>query len=585
MAIPFKVEIRLLVAVFVLCFVSQSNVFAQIPTGQDAGAVQRDLLDKKKQDKLTRELTEKKKETEIEEPEVERPRVPAKGGPTVLISKIEVEGSEVLKQSEIREIVSPYENSEMDGAGFQRIASLITTEYRKRGFVTSFAYLPKQKVSDGVLRISVLEGTVGELNVDGNKWFSERMINNYLDMNKNEMFNYETLRRNVARINEKRDVNAKVYLAKGKERGQTNINVKVEDKFPFHLNLGFNNHNSKYTERLKYTAELLSTNFLGLGHMLSAEMQIGESGRYNLYTARYLAPVFSNGTFGFSYINLNQRLGREVGDLEIKGEGDVINVYYSHTVFENDNLSISINPGFVYKDIFNEVIGTTDTSVGGSEDRLRIAKLGMDIDYTDSLNGRTILSQEFDFGVKDFLGGLSSDDPHASRSGVGAGGKFFKSVTNVARIQALPLDMALMFKGTMQLTADDLPSTEQFFIGGPSSVRGYPNSEHGGDKGYFGSAEVFVPLYGLPKDLELPFSDATWYDSLRLSYFFDWGFVSTNNVVVGEAKRETLYSCGPALSFDIPNKFSLSLDYGITLGQRSSDGSKSRLYLETKLYF
>ena len=561
------------------------NVFAQIPTGQDAGAVQRNLLEEKK-DKEVKKKLEQKKDAQIDEQnDVRQEAPPVSGQKSVLIEKIVVEGVTYFKLKFIRSIVAPFEGKELSLSDFQKIADLITNEYRKAGLVTSSAYLAEQKISDNTLRISVIEGRVGQVNIEGNKWFNDKLINNYIDQRKDDIFNYESLRKNIAYMNEKRDIEAKVILARGKERGETDVNLKVEDQFPFHVNLGFSNYNSKYTERLKYTAEVLSTNFLGLGHLMSGEMQLGEADRYHLYTLRYLAPITPRSTIGLSYINLDQRLGREVGDLEIKGEGDIVSFYYAYKLIDTDDLSVSLNPGFVYKDIMNEVLESTAQADGGSEDRIRIAKLGFDIDYMDAFSGRTIIIQEFDFGLKDFMGGLSGKDVHASRSGAGAGGEFFRSMTNFARIQNLPYDISLMLKGAAQWTGDDLTSTEQFFIGGPKSVRGYPNSEFGGDKGLSMSSELYFPVYGLPKDLQIPYMDTRWYDAIRVVGFFDWGFVSSNSIVVGETKDETLYSCGSALRFNIPQRFSLSLDYGHALGQRSSDGSKSRLYIETKLYF
>jgi len=238
---------------------------------------------------------------------------------------------------------------------------------------------------------------------------------------------------------------------------------------------------------------------------------------------------------------------------------------------------MSISPGFDYKEIQNTVLGVVI-----SEDHMRVAKIGVDLDFSDRLNGRNIITQEFDMGIKDIFGGLARKDPGASR--VGSGGEFFKMVTNAARIQSLPWDTTLMVKGSMQLTAYNLTSTEQFNIGGPTSVRGYPVAEYAGDSGGTASAEFYVPPYFIPKEWTVPFSDTSFYDAIRILGFFDWGYVTTKTTQIGESGNETLFSAGPALRFDVPGKMSLSLDWGFGLGQQGSDGIKNRGYVEVKVF-
>lgn len=558
---------------------TSSSYAQQIPTGQDIGARGQQFKKQQEQEKLRQRIKEPKDKTQIEDTTKESAQeTPDTQGPRVEIDSIIVEGVTFIDQADIREIVTPYEGQSLTLGEMTKIADMITALYRERGYVTSFAYLIPQRITNKEIRIGVVEGKVGEVHIEGNKWFSTGLIERFLDQRKGELLNYDTLREKLNFINSKKDINTNVVLERGDDRYETDINVKVKDKFPFHATLGYNNYNSRLLLRNKYMMELESTNFLGLGHTLAGEIQLGEGEKYALYSARYLAPLNERHRFGANYIRLNQRLGREVGDLNIKGKGHIASLYYSYTAYETENLTVNVTPGFTYKDIDNEILGDVT-----SEDNVRIAKAGFDIDYLDQFSGRTILTQEFNFGIPDFMGGLEDKDANASRAN--AGGKFFTSVTNAARVQTLPYDLSLMVSGSMQLSNYNLPSSEQFFIGGPTTVRGYPNSEHGGDKGFNVQTELYYPIYCIPKEWKIPYTETTLYEALRGVVFFDWGFVSVNNVLAGEEKRNSLYSVGPALRFTIPNRLSVSFDYGFQLAQQSSDGSKSRGYVEVKLFF
>jgi hemolysin activation/secretion protein len=563
-------------------FFSFSSLEAQvIPKGQDAGARQQDLAVEKRDEKIAKQLAQSKEDALVGDEKVLSDGdivTPGTDNARVLINKIEVEGALELPERVVRSIVDPYEMQTMSISDMRKIADLITKEYRSRGNVTTFAYLIPQKITNNTLRIAVAEGNVGAINIDGNKYFSERLLQRYLDMRKDDIFNYDKLRTNLNYINANQDINVNAVLERGDEKGQTDINLHVKDRFPLHATLGMNNYNSRYLDRYKYLMELQYNNFLGLGHILTGEIQLGEADRYQLYSARYLAPLDSRNSLGLSYIRLNQRLGREVGDLEIKGTGDIISLFHSFTVVNTDTLNFAITPGFTYKDIDNEVL-----NVITSEDNVRIAKLGFDVDYTDPFAGRTIITQEFDCGIKDIFGGLGESDYNSSRTG--ANGSFFKSVTNFARVQALPADLSLMLKGSLQLSNDSLPSAEQIFIGGPTTVRGYPVSEQGGDSGYQSSIEFYIPPYGLPRDWVIPYSQTSFYDAFRFMFFFDWGLVNTNSPQLGERVQDDIYSIGPAIRFNIPQRLSVNLDWGIQLGQDSSDGSNTAGYIEVKLYF
>jgi len=569
------------IIVVMLLLSSNSLIASQIPTGQDVGSVETSQEQTTKRRSLFKKLKKPKKEAVIEDKE-SKPKVASdqvKGADSkVLIKKINVTGATLITSKQIDAIISPYEGKKLSLADFRTIADSITSELRSLGYATSYAYLPPQKVENNTIRIEVTEGRVGDITIDGNKYFNTKRLLSFIRSVKGDLFNYDSLREDLNYINEHPDRNAKVVLVRGKDPGATDLNISVADRPPVHVTLGYSNYNSRYVERNKYSAEFKATNMLGFDDIATVEAQMGEAGRYELYSARYLFPLTRNLKIGASYIHIEQTLGRNVSALDIKGIGDVVSLYLPYKIIDTDNFAMSINPGFDYKEIDNEILKTVI-----SQDNMRIAKIGVDIDMADRFNGRTIIVQSFDYGIDDILGGLKYKDPKASRAG--SGGRFFRSITNLARVQSLPASMSLMLKGAAQLTAYNLTSSEQFSIGGITTVRGYPNTEQTGDKGYNASAELFIPPYFLPKKLKVPYTESTFFDALRLVGFVDWGRVELNNPQVGESKHEQLLSVGPAVRFNIPDKMSISFDYGFQLGQDASDGSETRGYVEAKLFF
>ncbi|MDE2232322.1 MAG: ShlB/FhaC/HecB family hemolysin secretion/activation protein, partial [Candidatus Omnitrophica bacterium] len=73
----------------------------------------------------------------------------------VLIKRIHVQGVTVFAAAKIRAITAGYENKELTLSEIHQITNRITQLYRENGYVLSRAYIPPQKINQGVLEIKV----------------------------------------------------------------------------------------------------------------------------------------------------------------------------------------------------------------------------------------------------------------------------------------------------------------------------------------------------------------------------------------------------------------------------------------------
>jgi hemolysin activation/secretion protein len=204
------------------------------------------------------------------------------------------------------------------------------------------------------------------------------------------------------------------------------------------------------------------------------------------------------------------------------------------------------------------------------------------LDLTDKF-GRTIITNEVDFGIPDIMGGLEKQDAKASRSG--AGGKFIKDTLNLLRLQRMPFNSQLLWKNQFQFSPYILTAAEQFQIGGVADVRGYPPAEHVGDKGYNTTLEWSFPVYFIPKEIKVPLFRVKLYDALRLVTFYDWANVDLRRPQAGEEKKETLSSIGCGLRFNLPGGFSIRIDFAWPLDKRASDNNHLHTWVEASKGF
>lgn len=528
-------------------------------------------------EKLLRERLEK----QVPEPEIEEQLPSSVFEPPytekVLIKKIDVSGVTLVPYEEVRDIVSGFENKELDFREMQRAADLITDAYRKRGYVTSRAYLAPQRIEDNRLEIKMLEGLTGALEIKGNRHFRTALLEKKITLKKGQPFNYNTLRRDLIRINERPDRAVRAVLMPGKEPQTTDVVLEVKDRLPAHAGFTFDNYGSRYIEKDRYQLTLSHNNFLGLDDTFTLQYQISGADRYRLTALRYLFPVTETTDVGFFAARTKLQLGREFQDLDARGKSQLFGLYVIQNLVDRENVDVDLNLGFDYKDIFNFQSGTET-----SRDRLRVLKAGLDFDFSDTL-GRTILTDEVALGIPDIMGGLKNKDPRASRSG--AGGKFVKNTINLLRLQRMPYSSTLLWKNQFQISPYILTATEQYQIGGIVNVRGYPPAEFVGDKGYSMSWEWSFPVYPLSRNVKVPLSQAKLYDALRVVTFYDWGNVRLFRPQAGEGKNKTLRAAGWGLRFNLPEDFSLRLDFAWPLDNTPTDNNHFHPWVQVSKSF
>ncbi|HOU36750.1 MAG TPA: POTRA domain-containing protein, partial [Candidatus Omnitrophota bacterium] len=212
------------------------------------------------EEKLLRERIEREPEKpQIEEPAASVP-LPAAKEQKAYVRTINVSRVTLLSYFEISRITTPFENRELSLADMQKVADLLTDAYRRKGYVTSRAYLPPQKIVEGVLEIMAVEGTVGDIGIKGNRYFKTALIQKRINLQKGDLFNYKKLRIGLARLNEHPDRNVKAVLSPGKETGSSDIMLDVADNMPVHVRFDYDNYASRYVGKDRFSGTVSHNN-------------------------------------------------------------------------------------------------------------------------------------------------------------------------------------------------------------------------------------------------------------------------------------------------------------------------------------
>lgn len=484
----------------------------------------------------------------------------------VKVDHLELEGNTALPTSAFQDILDGYQGRLLSFEDIRRIADAIVTRYRENDYLTVSAYLPEQDLTDGTVKIRVVESKIGEVTVEGAKHYDPAfvrwMFKPALDRQKaGELPKRSEVQRQLLLLNDNMDLNVRSVVRESNKEGVVDMVLQVQDERPVHFGFDYNNLGARTTGQNRLGGSFEWGDLSGRGDLLN--LRYVESGLLNpntkglnLFTVGYSAPVNNNGTYvDFSYANSAFVAGQELQILDIRGKADVLRAGVRHKIIRSTDANLDFVGGLVYQDIENSILGTRF-----SRDKLRELNIGLSGDWASGA-GRNYASAFLTQDLGSALGGSSPNDPLSSR---GAGGGFTKLKFDLSRVQKLSDISYLILRGSHQTAFQPLPYAEQFGLGGISSVRGFTQSSYLGDTGYTLSAEIrFAPI-------------ASNRQLFEVGAFVDHGGAAVKNPLIGELPNATLTGAGVTMQFRLPQQTYIRADVAWPVSQSGGFTTKDK---------
>ncbi len=404
----------------------------------------------------------------------------------------------------------------------QFIADKLTQFYRRQGYILAQAFLPPQKVTQGIVKIKIIEGKLGKVNALGNDYYDERIYTKYFDKHLNQAVNKYEMERLLLLINDFPGFGVTGSFKKGTAVGTSDLQLLVQSEERLSGFLRYDNYGSEFTGDRRVLLGLTANGLLGQVNQLNVQLLKTYSPEESDYYAIHFEQlVFDEATYvGASYNTNDYNIGRSLQSLGIKGESKFGEIYLRRAFIKSREKNLYVRFALSTK----EASSDSETGEQLAKDELTVLSAQLIFDGIDErFNGINIADITYSRGLGDILGAMKgSGDENAGRrggSGQYAGGDFDKWNLNIARVQSLPYEQSIIFKLNTQYSDDLLTSLEQFQLGGPNSVRAYPVSEYLSDKGYLLSVEwsVGLPFVGHYN----AFSGKKWRDIFNLSFFYD----------------------------------------------------------------
>src|SRR5690349_12945047 len=95
-----------------------------------------------------------------------KPALPVSPQLRVLVKQFVFSGNTIYSSEQLREVTKQYVGKELNFEGLNDAATDVRAYYRSRGYFLAQAYLPQQAIKNGVVQIGVIEGRIGQVEVD-----------------------------------------------------------------------------------------------------------------------------------------------------------------------------------------------------------------------------------------------------------------------------------------------------------------------------------------------------------------------------------------------------------------------------------
>lgn len=189
--------------------------------------------------------------------------------PRLAVTAYEVVGNTLLPPATVAAAFTNAVGPEVPLPDVLQAVGALQLAYRERGLATVAVTLPPQEVAEGVVRVEVTEGVLGEVVVTGQRHFSEANVRRALpSLRTNEVLNSQVLQRELDLANQNRDRQIFPVLGPGPEPGTSTLTLRVRDHLPLHGRAEVNNHATPGTPDWRINTSLQHNNLWQREHQL-----------------------------------------------------------------------------------------------------------------------------------------------------------------------------------------------------------------------------------------------------------------------------------------------------------------------------
>lgn len=455
------------------------------------------------------------------------------------LDDVRFSASVFLDESFLRSVAADYIDRPVTFSQLNNMLDRINLRYRQRGLITAAAYIPPQTIEDGILRVELLEGRLGDFQIEGAAYTSPEYLRGRLPVKEGEVIDVPALRRSINRVNKHTPLSLRAGIEPGERTGESDISITVAEPPRIGGQVFIDNNGAESTG--EWRAGLVGTlnGPLGRADRLTAYGVYAEGSRNGVL--RYELPVNRHG----GRVDLSWSVGRiEViegpfVDLDITGDSSETAISYRQPIYSGQSVDVLASGRYGVSESTSEIADTVISDFAIDESNLRLELSG----------GSRVSFWRIGQGVS-----------HARVEALNAPTEtFMRYPGDASWVRRLDSSWSSRLRLDWQWTVEDnLPSSLTYQLGGSSTVRGYDSGVSSGARGYLASAGL----------------DYRWQPGLQQNLFIDYGQVD-----VGEAGRDRLTSVGTGFTWQPLTRVIIEAEVGVPLNDVTPDQDDARAHV------
>lgn len=466
-----------------------------------------------------------------------------------------VEGVTAYPPARIAALTQPLVGTRIPATEVFALAQRIEKLYRDDGYFLTVVLVPRQTVSDGQVRLNVVEGYIGSVTIEGEAGPARARLERLVGrITESRPARIDQVERWLLLADDMPGTALRTVLRRGNAPGSSDMVVQVTHRAADAV-MGIDNRGSRYQGPLQiYGAAGLNAP-TRLGERVELQFFSTGSREQNYGQLNYTVPLTDSGLA----LKLFGGAGQTRPDLDLRALGYVGNIglggaQLSYPLLRTRDENLYLRGGF---DFFHS--RTTQGQPAGrkslsAQSDTRSVRLEMEGDLRDSYNGYNTGLIRFSKGL-DIFGATAPDNALNERAG--ADPQYFKTYAEFSRLQGLwaneQLSLNLLGVVAGQYSTDVLPAVERMYLGGDRLGRGYFNGQLAGDRALAGTVELQLNFL-MTNDLVQPNEPIP----VQLYTFYDAGTV--RNLSVNDVASQRLNSFGLGTRIDFSSQVTGELE-------------------------
>lgn len=463
-----------------------SNVMAAPVTPGDLDVIQNQQQQRLQQDQQQRDALTQAHQVELQKTE----SAPA-SGPCFEINQVSLQQASLITPDTQKRLVAPYINQCLSLDRINQLVRAISEWYVQRGYITSRAFLTEQNLSHGTLNITVLEGKLEAIHLQG---ASARQLNMAFPTRAGRILNLRDIEQGMEQINRLRTTPVQIEIIPSTQPGYSIVNLTSTPEFPLTLGLNMDNSGQRSTGIGQLSGSLVGNDLLGV-----ADRWFVSGGRSSAFSDWRDAQNFQAGVsvpygyglldYSYSWSNYHSRFNANSFDWYSNGDNISNRLSGSWVLFRNGQIKTGLQLGLNHYVSHNWL---NETLLESSSRKLTSLQIGFN--HTQKIAGgvatlNPMLSRGMPWFDAESDKGKSDDFPKAEFRKWSVSSSYQRPVTQ---------KMWWLSSFYAQWSPDRLYGSERLTIGGENSVRGYKEQYLSGDVGGYLRNELNYSLFTLP---------------------------------------------------------------------------------------